>query len=685
MNYRPRRTRHQDEQDRDEQDRDEQGFTLIELLVVIIILGILAGVVVFAVGGINDKGQSAARVIDARTVRTAQEAFFAKKGYYAQQPELVSAGFLSDVSTLTTVDLTCKTTCAPGQGTGYTLAQAEATLVMGVNPQSAAADFSGSATALSPLGGLAGVKSGFGMSPANTNIFEGLVRMTPDFQVEPALAERWDLPGTAGLGPNTWRFHLRKGVMFHNNTEMTAADVIYTFNNRIANNGTLKIAQNSAVAVPGNNYAVDVTTRNSTTPFAETPNARLIEQLTHPQNGTIIANNTVPFNGTTATPVGTGPFKMTGYTKGTQLVVARHETYWGAKAKLKTITFKFFADSNARLLALQSGELDMMYDVPTAAFASLSTTPGLKGSVSPPGFNEVIWINSHRADDPATAAVDESALSDATTTTGPLNNGNRVRKAIAAAIDRSSIINATYPQGAVVSNTFVPAASLGAAASTVVGPTFSQAEANTQLNAAGWTCTGVCGPTNFRTKAGKTLTVQMINGYTPTSLRGDSDILVEKALEAVGIDVVRTRITDAQQSIYDGHQLNGTMDLYMERILQTDANPASPPTNFLDCSGGTVGATGNCPNSGLNAFGYAKWLAPGATFEGFIATARTTTNRDTLKQQVALALKEATDNYVAVVELAAVQSLFGMKNNVEGYVQHGSLRAIRFDTVYRGV
>ena len=57
---------------------DEGGFTLIELLVVIIILGILAAVVVFAVGGVGDKGQSASCVIDARTLRTAEEAYAAQ-------------------------------------------------------------------------------------------------------------------------------------------------------------------------------------------------------------------------------------------------------------------------------------------------------------------------------------------------------------------------------------------------------------------------------------------------------------------------------------------------------------------------------------------------------------------------------------------------------------------------------
>src|SRR6201985_3035815 len=78
----------------------EAGFTLVELLVVIAILGILAGIVVFAVGGISDKGQSSANKTDCAVISAAEEAYFAQKGSYADtQQKLVDAGFLHDVST----------------------------------------------------------------------------------------------------------------------------------------------------------------------------------------------------------------------------------------------------------------------------------------------------------------------------------------------------------------------------------------------------------------------------------------------------------------------------------------------------------------------------------------------------------------------------------------------------------
>ena len=60
----------------------QSGFTLIELLVVIAILGVLAGVVVFSVSGIGDKGQDSACKIDKRTIKTAAEAFQAQNACY---------------------------------------------------------------------------------------------------------------------------------------------------------------------------------------------------------------------------------------------------------------------------------------------------------------------------------------------------------------------------------------------------------------------------------------------------------------------------------------------------------------------------------------------------------------------------------------------------------------------------
>jgi prepilin-type N-terminal cleavage/methylation domain-containing protein len=77
---------------------EESGFTLIELLIVIVILGILAAVVVFAVNGIQARGTAAACKSDVASVTTAAEAAYAQTGTYpATMAALVTAGFLHSV------------------------------------------------------------------------------------------------------------------------------------------------------------------------------------------------------------------------------------------------------------------------------------------------------------------------------------------------------------------------------------------------------------------------------------------------------------------------------------------------------------------------------------------------------------------------------------------------------------
>lgn len=78
---------------------NESGFTLIELLIVIVILGVLAGVVVFSVSGITGRGAKAACESNVKTVQVAQEAFYAKSTavppvYAASVAALITAGLL---------------------------------------------------------------------------------------------------------------------------------------------------------------------------------------------------------------------------------------------------------------------------------------------------------------------------------------------------------------------------------------------------------------------------------------------------------------------------------------------------------------------------------------------------------------------------------------------------------------
>jgi prepilin-type N-terminal cleavage/methylation domain-containing protein len=84
--------------------KDEGGFTLIELLIVIVVLGVLAGIVVFGVGTFRQDATAAACKADAKSVSVAAEAFRAKSdtdAYPASIAVLVSGGYLKAAPTST--------------------------------------------------------------------------------------------------------------------------------------------------------------------------------------------------------------------------------------------------------------------------------------------------------------------------------------------------------------------------------------------------------------------------------------------------------------------------------------------------------------------------------------------------------------------------------------------------------
>ena len=98
--------------------RQEEGFTLVELLVVIVILAILAAIVVFAVTGISDKGQTSACKTDKAAIQTAEEAYYARQtvspSTYTDMAGLTSGGFLKSSSQYFTISV-------PSGGASYTL------------------------------------------------------------------------------------------------------------------------------------------------------------------------------------------------------------------------------------------------------------------------------------------------------------------------------------------------------------------------------------------------------------------------------------------------------------------------------------------------------------------------------------------------------------------------------------
>ena len=107
-----------------QEKRNEEGFTLIELLIVIIVLGILAAIVVFAVGTTRDDASASACKTDVKSVQLSAEAMKTKNGSYPADPSTGSGALLKSMPAGITYAQT-------GGGTGYTITPSAALIATG--------------------------------------------------------------------------------------------------------------------------------------------------------------------------------------------------------------------------------------------------------------------------------------------------------------------------------------------------------------------------------------------------------------------------------------------------------------------------------------------------------------------------------------------------------------------------
>src|SRR5688572_10085291 len=271
-------------------------------------------------------------------------------------------------------------------------------------------------------------RANVGYYPLNTNIFETLVRLTPEYQIEPLLAESWEF-----VEPNTYRFTLRQGVTFHDGTPFTAEAVLWSMG-RIAQagGGILFIDENSTKAI--DDFTVEITPAQ--------PNRRLLEQLNHP-NESIVAPNTNPAE----VRIGTGPFREVEYVPQDRYVVEAHDGYWGQDTpRVQRLTFRFYPDPTTRVLALQSGEVDLIADTPPESAAQLESEGQFRVITSEVGAYQALYVNIHGAEP------------------YDLSGDAAVREALAAAIDKESIVSGVWQGYADPSSTMIPPAILGPAA-----------------------------------------------------------------------------------------------------------------------------------------------------------------------------------------------------------------------------
>lgn len=475
-----------------------------------------------------------------------------------------------------------------------------------------------------------GTSANLGVQPVNTGIAETLTYLSPTYEVRPLLAERWEF-----RAPNTWRFFLRPNVKFHDGQPLTAQAVKTTLFDRVAQQrggGTIKAGPDSAVVV--DDLTIDFT------PTA--PNYRVPEQVVHPGNvvyapGSDIGNR----------PVGTGAFRFLEYQPKERIVVERNPDYWGDEAKLSRITFRFYPDPNARRLALEAGDVDVILGVSGPDVKGLKSR-GFEVETSPVGSYEAMYANIH-GDPPHDLLKDDA-----------------VRTAISMGIDRKQLVGGILEGQATPDQTMIPPSALGRHASKITGSPFDPAKARSMLDAAGWRP----GADGIREKDGRKLSLQLISGFGGAEIHKPIPTFIQSQLKdiGIGIDIVERPDSASYQSLID----SGDGDLYLERGSQNDANAGFLPV-LLFYTGG----------SGASAQ-YTKLFAPGERFDQIIGPSLTEPDPEKMRSIVADAMHQIIDVQHVVIPLAGLFQIYGMKPNVQGFTAHPSFISLRWDGVSLG-
>ena len=210
------------------------------------------------------------------------------------------------------------------------------------------------------------------------HVFDTLVKQQPLGTFHPALATSWTVNDDA----TEYTFALRDDVTFHDGTPLNADAVKYTFD-RIVNPDTMSQMGFSFI---GPYLESEVLGEHSIAVRFRAPNAAFLDGLSHPQLGPVspTAVEALGADWGFSGIVGAGAFIFESYTPDTEVVLVKNPDYnWGDEAvfgisgptAIDRLIFKILTDPGTRLAALESGEVDMIDNIPGLDYGRLLEDP----------------------------------------------------------------------------------------------------------------------------------------------------------------------------------------------------------------------------------------------------------------------------------------------------------------------
>ena len=258
-------------------------------------------------------------------------------------------------------------------------------------------------------------------SRVSAQIYDRLVEQDDDMKIVPGLAESWEQ-----VDPKTVIFHLRKGVKFHNGEPLKASDVKFSLD---------RMKDSPKVSyIIGEVDSIDAIDDNTVKITTKEPFGPLLNHLAH-NAASILNEKAVKEAGDSygQHPVGTGPYKFVSWQSGDRIVMDANPDYFLGETPIKHLIFRAITEDSNRTIALETGEIDIAYDIQGLDKDRLKADDKVKFIEEPSlgigylGFN----LRKKPYDDP------------------------RVRKAISYAINADDIIDAAYKGSAQKANSLI--------------------------------------------------------------------------------------------------------------------------------------------------------------------------------------------------------------------------------------
>ena len=250
------------------------------------------------------------------------------------------------------------------------------------------------------------------------NVFEGLMKPTPEGDLIPAVAEKYEL----SEDQLTYTFTIRDGIKFHNGDPVTAEDVGESLAR--CKNGGDGIFEVEAFS---NIQHMETADSRSISITLGEPDSEFLSYLT-------AAVLPAGYDGQDTAPVGTGPFKFVSRAAQDNIVLERFDDYWGEKAYLDKVTYKIIENADSILMSLQSGAVDLFAHLTSTQVAQL----GDEFNIEEGTMNLVQAMYLNHAEKPF--------------------DDVRVRQALCYAIDRQQILDLAFDgYGSLIGSSMYPA------------------------------------------------------------------------------------------------------------------------------------------------------------------------------------------------------------------------------------